>query len=667
MKRLNRCIIVLTKVSIITKGVTVMENQKEDKRKAIILLFVALIAIVAMIAGATYAYFQAQQGKGQSSDVNVTTGTTDNLNFNITDLDVTRTDIVDEDNEEMPITINASMENFTDKNTNLGDGVTATATLIANDATNEAEGNYYVYLNITKNELQYSSYKRNNPLEPDTDNKNTLVFKTEEEKSAAELGEYSPIPELYLTIKKNGTEIISGVTISGKELNHVEGILVDPDNEENPTSKTLGGFDITETKGLIKIEDQQTINVLEETENHTTTDTWEIIVTFMNLDTDQNLNTGKKLEGRVLIQQELIPTNLADVCSAEDKAGECVQELASKSNYKLTNIVYHNTLDATEKEIPNATKVAGDNSYRYVGANPNNYVCFGDECSNEGDNPNYKNLYRIIGFFQNDSGQYEMKIIKADAATKDDLGDKADPDGSAYSGDDTPNQSSYKGKLKKYGYYYWNSTDSAHLTVDDSTNTNMWKDSNLNTKNLNEKFYNAIDETYKSMVVEHEWQVGAAWNMGDAKSVYDYELGDNKLTATSKNCYVQGGDQAIKDQIPVECNGANDLTYKDEVGLMYISDYMYGTLPEYWSETAGNYNKDDVKNNNWLYLGLYEWTISRFSDDGSRVRHVYTVGSAHNATRVYYGDGVRPVVYLSSNVKITSGFGTDSDPFKLAI
>ena len=39
---------------------------------------------------------------------------------------------------------------------------------------------------------------------------------------------------------------------------------------------------------------------------------------------------------------------------------------------------------------------ANDKSYRYNGANPNNYVCFG---SNEADCP-YNNLYRIIGVFK---------------------------------------------------------------------------------------------------------------------------------------------------------------------------------------------------------------------------------------------------------------------------
>ena len=56
---------------------------------------------------------------------------------------------------------------------------------------------------------------------------------------------------------------------------------------------------------------------------------------------------------------------------------------------------------------------AGDNSYRYSGANPNNYVCFG---SDESPCPS-DNLYRIIGVFGS-----EVKLIKWDYANSNLLG-----------------------------------------------------------------------------------------------------------------------------------------------------------------------------------------------------------------------------------------------------
>ena len=61
----------------------------------------------------------------------------------------------------------------------------------------------------------------------------------------------------------------------------------------------------------------------------------------------------------------------------------------------------------------NADQEAGDNSYRYSGANPNNYICFGSNvtpCPEE-------NLYRIIGVFDG-----KVKVIKSTYATSEMLG-----------------------------------------------------------------------------------------------------------------------------------------------------------------------------------------------------------------------------------------------------
>ena len=67
------------------------------------------------------------------------------------------------------------------------------------------------------------------------------------------------------------------------------------------------------------------------------------------------------------------------------------------------NIYYHDA---------NLTNGAGDNSYRFAGANPNNYICLG---SSEATCPE-DNLYRIIGIFGEEnhgvSGQQLVKVIK---------------------------------------------------------------------------------------------------------------------------------------------------------------------------------------------------------------------------------------------------------------
>ena len=61
----------------------------------------------------------------------------------------------------------------------------------------------------------------------------------------------------------------------------------------------------------------------------------------------------------------------------------------------------------------NASQEAGDNSYRYAGADPDNYICFGSDA----ETCPADNLYRIIGVFDG-----QVKLIKSDYMTSLELG-----------------------------------------------------------------------------------------------------------------------------------------------------------------------------------------------------------------------------------------------------
>ena len=63
-------------------------------------------------------------------------------------------------------------------------------------------------------------------------------------------------------------------------------------------------------------------------------------------------------------------------------------------------IYYHNT---------SLTNGAGDNNYRYAGANPNNYICLGSDATTCPDD----NLFRIIGVFGD-----KVKVIKDKSVVK---------------------------------------------------------------------------------------------------------------------------------------------------------------------------------------------------------------------------------------------------------
>jgi hypothetical protein len=47
---------------------------------------------------------------------------------------------------------------------------------------------------------------------------------------------------------------------------------------------------------------------------------------------------------------------------------------------------------------------------------------------------------------------------------------------------------------------------------------------------------------------------------------------------------------------------------------MYVSDYKYTASPSAWTLPMYNYDNEIATNNNWIYIGHVEWTISRLVD-----------------------------------------------------
>ena len=113
-----------------------MENKKKN-----VLLIVTVAFLLVVVFGAAYAYFQAQTGLGASANINVTANTTDSLKFEV----------------GKDLSINITQANFALGAGNQSDSTTAKATLIANNKTNIARYNYYLYLQINKNEFVYTT------------------------------------------------------------------------------------------------------------------------------------------------------------------------------------------------------------------------------------------------------------------------------------------------------------------------------------------------------------------------------------------------------------------------------------------------------------------------------------------------------------------------------
>ena len=169
-----------------------------EKKKTTIITISATLALILLVATATYAYFEADLGNNKEVDVTVSTvPQTDLLSFSVGD----------------PLALQADETSFVKGGDSASDTTNVKALLTAGGGT--AIKYYYVYLLISGNEFIY------------TQNENT--------------------PELILTITKP----------DGTELTTLDGLTYKTVTDGKGT--TIKGFDITTKKGLITIANNKKI------------------------------------------------------------------------------------------------------------------------------------------------------------------------------------------------------------------------------------------------------------------------------------------------------------------------------------------------------------------------------------------------------------------------
>ena len=343
------------------------------------------------------------------------------------------------------------------------------------------------------------------------------------------------------------------------------------------------------------------------------------IYLFLDGDVADNSTMGKTFKAGVAVksyEREADPTSLADYV---------------KSLYTGTqgtnNIYYHDS---------SLTNGAGDNSYRFAGASDkvNNYVCFG---STQSPCP-ADNLYRIIGVFGD-----KVKLIKSDYATSALLG--ADGDYSKMYTANNWDNSAYKGNnLANVAGYTWNYKN--NTTINSGYGSNTWSTSLLNKTNLNKNFITNIGADWAAKIAETTWKVG----------------GNTYANIASKPAKTAYQNEIVS---PVTTNTTDNATeFSAKIGLMYASDYGFAAAPSAWTANLSSYNGEAIKNVNWMYMGLLEWTISRYADNAYFVFGVGNTGyvSNYNAGLAF---ALRPVFYLTSSVNYVSGSGTAADPISI--
>ena len=167
----------------------------------------------------------------------------------------------------------------------------------------------------------------------------------------------------------------------------------------------------------------------------------------------------------------------------------------------------------------------------------------------------------------------------------------------------------------------------------DSINSNTWSTSSLNTY-LNNEFINTFDVSTKDKIAETTWKVGGFYSSEQpAKTVYQNEI-----------------------------NSSPSETKK--IGLMYASDYGFAAAQSAWTTTLRDYDDAAITGANWMYSGVWEWTISRYAGYSNYVFRVDGTGDVHYSY-AHSEFGVRPVFSLTSSVNYASGDGTKNSPIRV--
>ena len=259
-------------------------------------------------------------------------------------------------------------------------------------------------------------------------------------------------------------------------------------------------------------------------------------------------------------------------------------------------IYYHNT---------SLTNGAGDNNYRYAGANPNNYICLGSDATTCPDD----NLFRIIGVFGD-----KVKVIKDKSVVK----------------------------------MHW-----------DTSYYNTWSISSLNTY-LNGTYLTSIG-TLSDKIDVATWKVGGnTWDnisVSTAKEVYDYEIKNPSTTASTGETeysakiglmYVSDYMFAVlQDNWTLVAYNSNDAT-KDYRAIK-AENWLYLGSDEYTITRSSKYS----------------FEVFAIYSSGEVYSYSVSCDSGEPLPCSVYAKYARPSFYLISSVEYSGGTGTSSDPIRI--
>ena len=268
--------------------------------------------------------------------------------------------------------------------------------------------------------------------------------------------------------------------------------------------------------------------------------------------------------------------------------------------------------------------------YRYVGPNPNNYICFGttdlSECTSNPD----KYMYRIIGVFSDNNKIEHAKLIKYTLL-----------DEMIYGGN-----SSYYSPIES------------------------WKDSTIyqalnGSAFLTNTLYDYMQDTSWSDRIENWTWSAVNTKTSDGSNGPNYQNG-----LTPSQIYLHEMNRSTKTSTVGEWT-----TPSAKIGLMYVSDYALSLGKNALKLTSGTYDNRAILKTGWLHSSningqqsIQEWTLSLYGNYDDYYYHAWGIGAGGYVYTDYTFNSnyVRPTFYLNNNQTVSSGTGSIDNPIILS-
>ena len=356
---------------------------------------------------------------------------------------------------------------------------------------------------------------------------------------------------------------VYAVDTEGYESNE-ETIEVTTDNYVNPVVNSVTATNVTNDSITVSVSASAGTNAIQTYYYSINNGSYKS--SNSNTHTFSGLSAGTSYSIRVYVTDTTgVESNVYTINAETENVVLLADYIKSKYTSQGSNGLYYHT-----SSLANS---AGDNSYRYAGANPNNYVCFGSSAATC---PS-ANLYRIIGVFGN-----QVKLIKSTS----------------------------------YGSYAW-----------DSGNSNTWDSStkpDTSTKpdirnTLNSTFLGTISSTWQNKIATHAYKVGGMSysKTNTAKEYYNTEVGSSSSSTT--------------DSMKI------GLMYVSDYGYAVINSYWTEALYDYDNSTLKSNNWMYLGSNEWTISRSSDDSINVFSvfSTGS-VRGRVSVGRAYAVRPVFY-------------------------------